>query len=256
VAGPPVASERQQRWVVWMLAWVAGCVDAVGYLTLLRLFTAHLSGISVEAGIRAGEQDWVGLLERAAPVPLLVVGVVLGLVLTEVAGRMGARSPMALVVALEAALLVVPIVAGTALLGDGVVAAGSAWQLYVLAPPLVLAMGLQNATLRGVGPYAVRTTFITGMLTSVADELARRVFALYDERRGGPLAGRARATPRGLTLFGGIYAAFVLGAIAGGLGQQHWGVRTLAGPVGVLIAVVFLDRWRPCATRILQPPPR
>src|SRR5262249_10686267 len=165
VAEAPVASERQERCVVWILAWVAGCVDAVGYLTLLQLFTAHVTGITAEAGIRVGEQDWAGLLQRVYPVPLFLIGVLLGLTLTEAAGRRGARAPWALVVGLEAVLLAIAVVLGSALLGRGALVAASAWELWILAPPLVLAMGLQNATIRRVGTYAVRTTFITGMLT-------------------------------------------------------------------------------------------
>src|SRR5262249_22540335 len=184
------------------------------------------------------------------------VGVLLGLALTEVAGRRGVRSPIALVVGLEAVLLAIAIVLGSALLGRGALVAADAWELWILAPPLVLAMGLQNATIRSVGPYAVRTTFITGMLTSLADALARLLFALYDRRRGRSLGDRARAAPRTLALFGGIYGAFLLGAVVGGYGQQHWGMRTLAGTVCEMVAVALLDHWRPAATRILLPPPR
>src|SRR5262249_36270733 len=38
--------EREKAGVVLLLAWIAGGVDAIGYLVLLHLFTAHMSGNS------------------------------------------------------------------------------------------------------------------------------------------------------------------------------------------------------------------
>ena len=57
------------------LAAVGGYVDAVGFLTLFHVFTAHMSGNSVWFGSSLGLGDWRIGLHHLFPIPLFVVGV-------------------------------------------------------------------------------------------------------------------------------------------------------------------------------------
>ncbi|MDQ2798914.1 MAG: DUF1275 family protein [Armatimonadota bacterium] len=57
-----------------LLAWVAGGVDATGFLTLAHLFTAHMSGNSVALAVSAAQGHWMEAARRAFPIPLFVVG--------------------------------------------------------------------------------------------------------------------------------------------------------------------------------------
>jgi uncharacterized membrane protein YoaK (UPF0700 family) len=50
------------------LAWVAGYVDAVGFLTLAGLFVAHMSGNTVRLGVFVGDGDWSLAAQRFVPI--------------------------------------------------------------------------------------------------------------------------------------------------------------------------------------------
>ena len=84
--------EREKAWLALLLAGVAGAVDAVGYLLLLHLFTAHMSGNSVAMGLSIGQTQWQTALLRAIPIPLFVFGVALGTAVIEIAIRQRIRS--------------------------------------------------------------------------------------------------------------------------------------------------------------------
>lgn len=99
-------SEREKAWLAPVLSAVAGAVDAVGYLTLLHVFTAHMSGNSDAFGAELGRGNWTEVLRRGFPIPVFVLGVALGVLLIEIASRRGIRSTAALLLSIEGALLV------------------------------------------------------------------------------------------------------------------------------------------------------
>jgi len=45
-------------WIALSLAIIGGFVDAVGYLALFRLFTAHMRGNTVAGGADLAQQEW------------------------------------------------------------------------------------------------------------------------------------------------------------------------------------------------------
>ena len=79
--------EEEQRALAVALAWVAGYVDAVGYILLFGLFTAHMSGNTVRLGVDLGRGDASEALARAVPIGVFVIGVALGTLLVELAAR-------------------------------------------------------------------------------------------------------------------------------------------------------------------------
>ena len=48
---------RAQIYIAGFLTWIAGFVDAVGFLALVQIYTANMSGNSVAIGIRLWNQD-------------------------------------------------------------------------------------------------------------------------------------------------------------------------------------------------------
>ena len=251
-------SVRQRRhlfedaWLAVLLAGVAGSVDAIGYLTLSKLFTAHMSGNSAAMGAFVGIGEWANARHRLLPIPFFVLGIATGAFLAELAVRKRVRSPFALVLTGQAALLLLYLLWGSARMRHGTVAEGSWWEFAALVGLPSFAMGLQNATLRKVGSQSVRTTYVSGMLTDFAEALVRLLFWLYGRawgrsprRVGQALRVLARQPDaRRIGLFAGIWGAFVIGAAAGGCAVARWQLDALLLPLCGLGVVIGVDsKW-------------
>jgi uncharacterized membrane protein YoaK (UPF0700 family) len=97
---------------------VAGFVDAAGYIVLVRLFTAHMSGNSVAMGASLGQGDWAEAIRRGFPIPFFVLGVALGVAILEWRSRRAARRKISAVLVPEALLLLAFLLYGQAYLRD------------------------------------------------------------------------------------------------------------------------------------------
>jgi uncharacterized membrane protein YoaK (UPF0700 family) len=239
--------------LVLLLAGIGGYVDGVGFLVLYGMFTSHMSGNSVMTGVHAALRDWSLAWHHAFPIPIFVVGVMLGAALTAGLIQRGSRSILAITFGLETGVLALFMLAGSLAMQDGRLRMESWWSFYLLAGLLPLTMGFQNATLRRVGGTVVRTTFITGTLTSFGEDAAQYLFWLRDEcRRGWPLAGLLRLSPRQpvfvrMSLFLGLWGCYVSGAVLGACAEQVWQLWSFVVPIGVLLGIVCLDEYRPIA---------
>jgi uncharacterized membrane protein YoaK (UPF0700 family) len=228
-----------------VLAFAAGCVDASGYLTLFHLFTAHMSGNSAALGAYLGQGDWRAALHRAFPIPVFILGVALGAAIVETGVRRGYRSSFSLALACEAALLGAFALFGGRLFPPAT-APPVAWEFYGLAALLPLAMGVQNATLRRVGGQRIRTTYVTGMLTDLAETA---VEALYASRRPGAGGVPGESSWCRVGLLAAIWGAFIAGAVAGGLAVLYWRQWALLLPLALLAGAIGVDLVRPVELR-------
>jgi uncharacterized membrane protein YoaK (UPF0700 family) len=174
-------------------------------------------------------------LARAAPIPLFVIGVAGGAMLIEVLARRGVRSTAAVVLGLEACLLLAVLVLGDAALSHGQVAAQKGWTFYGLIVLAATAMGLQTSALRRLAGQTVRTTFVTGMLTHLGEEAAK--FALPSSR---PSASASR-----LRLLALVWVCYAAGAVCGGWAHDQWSVNALVVPLVILVVLVGVDLVRP-----------
>jgi len=226
---------REKAWVALTLALVGGFVDAVGYITLLGVFIAHMSGNSAAMGAHFGQDKAVAGLARAAPIPLFVVGVAAGAILIEVLARRGVRSTAAVVLSVEAALLLAVMLIGDAELSHGVVSAQRGWTFYGLIVLAATAMGLQTSALRRLAGQTVRTTFVTGMLTHLGEEAAKFVLP----------ATRPSASSSRLRLLGLVWLCYAAGAVFGGWAHDQWALHALIVPLAVLVVVVGVDLVHP-----------
>src|SRR5579871_5547656 len=159
-----------------VLTFVSGVVDIVGYLGILHFFTAHLTGTTVELGRGFVERAPADIYAALTIVAAFVAGSVLGRALIEAASRHKYRRVASFTLAIEAILLAV--VGGSH--------AGLGTSPYVELALLAAAMGIQTATLTGIGPLTVHTTFVTGMLNKIAQLLSHIAFRSYDLRRAKP----------------------------------------------------------------------
>lgn len=169
--------EQEKAWFAIWLAWVASFVDAVGYLILLRLALSHMSGNTIHLGLEISRADWSTALAWLLPVPLFVIGILLGALIQEAARQMGLRSTLTVLFALEAALLLAFILYANAVLGGRHGAHLSGSEFFLLAALASVAMGMQTATVHKVGGQPVRTTYITGMLSDFGEAIAAVVIS-------------------------------------------------------------------------------
>ena len=213
-----------------LLAAVGGCVDAIGFLLLTGLFIAHQSGNSTSFAVALGQGEWWQVLRHGFVIPVFVIATAAGVVMLESAAaehhQPHRRRTLLLV---EAGLLALfGLTAAFArredLLGSNDVA------YYVVGTIAASAMGAQNALLRKVGGQTVHTTFITGMLTSMAVGLAHLVLLRRQGRRDPVVREQA-------LLAASVFGAYVAGAVIGSLGDRGVGLWTVALPIVVLIVL-------------------
>lgn len=234
------ARNEEKAWLALALGWVAGFVDGVGYITLYHLFTAHMSGNSVGLGVDIGQGHWLDALHRVTPIIVYVVGVGVGAALIEAGYRRGIRATASAVLAVEAVALLLVITIGSGHLTGQQVDTRTGGIFYLLAALLAGAMGLQSATLRRVSGRTVRTNFVTGILTNLAEDLV--VVALTRRRKRTAETGAAM---RRAGLLSGIWVTYLVGAIVGAVLDFQWRLEALALPLTVLAVVIVVDLARP-----------
>jgi uncharacterized membrane protein YoaK (UPF0700 family) len=105
-------------------------------------------------------------------------------------------------------------------------------------------MGWQNAALRRVAGVPVHTTFVTGILTHLAEESVNGWYAWRDLRR----AGEARHPDDAVTvafrrarLHGGVWASYLGGGVLGAFLALHWDLWSLTLPLAVLLVLIVVD---------------
>lgn len=127
------------------LTWVAGFVDAVGYLTLSRIYAANMSGNSVALAVDSARTDWHQAFAHACPLLAFLPGLIVGAVLIEICKRVRIRTALTPAMLFEATLLATFVIvfhydapsSASLNLADG-------W-LYILTVSLLaFAMGFQN----------------------------------------------------------------------------------------------------------------
>ncbi len=203
-----------------MLGSIGGFVDAVGFLTLFGLFTAHLSGNTARLGIDLGQRELTAALTYAVPIAVFFSAVLAGLLFCDLGARHRWNTLRSLL-AIETTLLAGFMVVGTAVRDSGDLTPRSG-TYYLLAVVAVTAMGLQTASVRQVTGVEVHTTFITGMVVSFAEDVAAAV------RHADPEASRRSR------IHGTLIGAYIVGAVSGSALFTEWHVWALAVPVAAL----------------------
>ena len=242
-----------------LLAIASGTVDAVSYTALDHVFTANMTGNTTELGIA------VGLGTRADAVPLVVAVVVFVAAigstsaLIELAARRGMRATAAPVLVLEAVLVAALMFYGREVLRHGVAPGHRLSGFYVLLVLAVVAMGAQTASLTKAFGQTLRTTYVSGLLTSFSQEVLNVILPPPRGRRSYlrdelSLGGRRESLVR-LTLRLAVYSAFLGGAIWGGFGEPRWGTWPLALSIAALLAAGWIDVVRPLHETLQPPPP-
>jgi uncharacterized membrane protein YoaK (UPF0700 family) len=204
--------DRRARALALLLAFVAGSVDAIGFLSFGGFFVSFMSGNSTRLGVAVA----AGAGHQAAIAGGLILLFVIGVALGSHIGHRAGTHRQAVLTGFEAVLLAV----AALLHGAGAVAAGTA--------AMVIAMAIANATFERDGEIAFGITYMTGALVRV----------------GQNLAAIARGGDRWAWLvYARLWAALATGAVAGAsihavLGVAGlWVLSALVACVAMLLAV-------------------
>ena len=226
--------KRIKALVALLLAFAAGCVDIVGYLSFGKLFTAHLTGETVHLGEWFTEARSQDAARAAAIIAVFVAGSILGRTAIEVGSRLRLRSVAVVTLLLEAALIASAVPAGHS-------------QLFSLLM-LAAAMGVQTATLTRIGSLTVHTTFVTGMLNKLAQLLSHVVFLTYDVLRGSraAVASRVKAL-RDARFISGVWLFYLAGAASGTWMKFRFNMHALLLPGVLVLSLAVVDLISPLA---------
>ena len=236
----PARSPRANRHIGVALAFVAGAINAGGFLAVHQ-YTSHLTGAISSAADNLALGAWDLALDGFGAVLSFLSGAACTALAVNYGRRRGLASEYALPLLLEAVLL----------LAFGVLGARLATfdALFVPATVMLLCfmMGLQNALITKLSQAEIRTTHMTGIVTDIGIELGRMAYWNRDPAQPKVAANRAR-----LRLLVSLLLAFFGGGLAGALGFKHVGYLAtlpLAGLLCALAIVPAIDDLRRLAPR-------
>ena len=227
----PIA--KLQPWVLVggvLLAFLAGIINATGFLGVQHQGITHLTGTTTMLGIAVAQGDFARVGHFALLIAAFMAGCAAsGAIIRDATLRLGRR--YGVVLAIEALLLfaAVPLLDGGNLVGEYLASA---------------ACGLQNAMASTYSGAVLRTTHFSGTLTDLGIFIGHRL-------RGLPVDGRR------VRLLWSLVVSFAAGAVAGTLLFGVWHYRALYVPAvatGIAGAAYGLYRhWRMRAEQAGKP---
>jgi uncharacterized membrane protein YoaK (UPF0700 family) len=207
-----------------LLTFVAGCVDAIGFLRLGGIYVANMSGNSIAIGMHSVIGPRAALEERL----LAVAGYVAGLLITRIGANVADRVRFKRVaaVALLFEILCLALFVRASGITAGIVAGA-------------VAMGIQAAAISRFNGVTIYTAFVTGSLVRFAEYVAE-VCVGFPQKTGA----RRRAA-FDACWFGCIWLAYVGGAIAGVTAFTRFGAGVVLWACVVLAVIAAVDFFRP-----------
>ena len=210
---------RLPPWVevgAFLLAFLAGSVNAVGLLGFSHQSVSHLTGTSSLLGLALADLALGNALHLLFTLLSFLAGAALsGMLITSTALKLGRHYGFSLLI--EAALLIMAMLT---------LQQGSDLGIYLAS----MACGLQNAMVTTYSGSIIRTTHLSGIFTDLGIMLGNRL-------RGIPLNGRR------LLLFVLLIGGFVCGGVVGTLLFRllHFTALMLPAILAASLAVVY---WR------------
>jgi len=241
--------DKAAHFSVVLLAVIAGFVDAVGFITLGRIYTANMSGNSVAVGIELASRHWPEMLRRLWPVLAYLSGALFCRLLIEIGARYKFRAIVSITAFCEMGLLL-PVCIENPLRAD------SSHLQIVYVGLLASAMGIQNAAVTKVQSVPVHTGFVTGMLLNSVEEFTKYLTWLF-ERMRSKRDSLSEAVRRSLgqksfqiaISLASVWVSYVAGACCGTLTEFAIHLRALVAPLLGLLIVVAVDLRHPLGTQ-------
>jgi len=216
--GYPADAKTRNRFAV-ALAAIAGTADAIGFMEYSQLFLSFMSGNTTRFGEAASSAEWVYVARFGGVIAVFCFGAFLGTLIAAWSGRWR----LATLLGIQATLLT---------LGTFLPVASDAipWHAY----PIVLALGLQNATLQDEAGRSMALTYVTGTIVRFGAGLANLLLH--------------KAAPS-FWIQGPLWAGLTAGAVFGGLLQHQFGQLAFLVPATMLAALAV---W--ALVRVLREP--
>ncbi len=194
------------------LAGLAGTADSIGFLEFSQLFMSFMSGNTTRFGVAVSSYDWEGTTRFASVIAIFCFGAFLGTLIAAWSGRWRLSVLLIIQAVLFGVGLYVPF--GT-----------DAFPLH--AYPIVLALGIQNATLQDEAGRSLALTYVTGTVV----------------RFGAGVANILLHKPApSFWIQAPLWGALSTGAVVGGFLHHWFGEQAFLFPAGfaALLALVSL----------------
>jgi uncharacterized membrane protein YoaK (UPF0700 family) len=223
---------------ILLLTWVAGTVDAIGYLGLGHVFTANMTGNAVLLGLAFGQGQFLAGFRALFALAGFILGVTIGAILAHRAGtdvdqRRAFLGPViveALVLAAFALVLHLPSIPR------------NQSTLHILIGLSAVAMGVQSAAVRRLDLPGIATTVLTGTITSLVAGLVRFLHITYVSSPTEEPPESAPSRTRHLRLQAGVFLVYVAAATAAGILQHRVPLIVGLSPVIAIGMVLYLAR--------------
>ena len=217
-------SDNLNRQLAWAMAFVAGAVNAGGFLAVGH-YTSHMTGVVSSMADELAYGDITTALAALAMMVSFLSGAFLCTTLISYGQRHRMRSRYALTLVVEAGFLLVFGIMGSRLEQK------VEFTLPVTVMLLCFIMGLHNAVTSIISGAAVRTTHLTGTVTDIGIELSRLFYINVHNQHGRQ---RIVANRQKLRLYLLILVSFLGGGVVGALGFKHIGFKLTVPLAGFL----------------------
>lgn len=237
--------------IALLFTFTAGFIDIVGYITVYHVFTAHMTGATVHLGNKLVSRSWPDVARAASVVVSFVAGSVIGRTVIEMGARRRVRTAATFAIAAEVFLVLSFLWLGSSALKQFAPQAMPLSMACLLLALLASAMGLQTAILTRIGPLTIHTTFVTGMLNKLAQEVARWLFWAHDSWRQRVSlrtfvrSSRQHTSFRNARFMAAIWFSYLAGSVAGTWTNSRWRLSALYLPVFILLVSIAVDQVQP-----------
>jgi uncharacterized membrane protein YoaK (UPF0700 family) len=212
------------------LAFAAGYIDALSYLSLGRVFTANMTGNTVLLGMALAQLNGEAAVRSGLALGGFLAGAALAAWLVE-RDHSPHHWPPAVTHALMLEGVILAVFAMGRPLASGALSAEAVTAMLIVLS--ALAMGVQSAAVHRLEVTGITTTYITGTLTNLVARLMGR------ERRKDGSGAHRRA------LLAAVWGTYLAGAAVGTGALSQCQVLALVVPpvlilvVGAIAALVF-----------------
>jgi uncharacterized membrane protein YoaK (UPF0700 family) len=205
----PADNRTRVRFAV-SLSLLAGMADSIGFIEYAQLFMSFMSGNTTRFGEAASDADWIGVARFGGVIVVFCLGAFLGTLVAAWSGRWRLTA----LLSVQGTLILIGV-----FMPNGPDAVP--WHVY----PIVLALGLQNATLQDEAGRSLALTYVTGTVV----------------RFGAGLANMLLHKPApSFWIQGPLWLGLTVGAVIGGFLQHYFGEKAFLFPAGAILILAVL----------------